>query len=125
MLLVLYGGNVELIDGLIDMFANNILHSNRTAGEAFNKTVHELVVSKNQGLDYARAVLLLLLNVDEQGKAWVCKGFPNSRIQALCGNKAPGFFTALAHDIVPNWQRNESHNVQQLVHRARSAYLVA
>jgi hypothetical protein len=125
MLLVLYGANLELINGLIDMFATNLLQENRGAGEAFSKTVHTLVASKEQGLDYARAVLLLLLNVDQVGKTWVCKGFPNSRIEALCGNKAPGFFTALAHDIVPNWQRNEAHNVQQLVHRARSAYLVA
>jgi hypothetical protein len=125
MLLVLYGCNMQLIDGLIDMFANNILQSNRSAGEAFTVKINTLVASKSQGLDYARAVLLLLLNVDEIGKKWVCKGFPNAKIGSLCGNKAPGFFTALAHDVVPTFQRNEARSVQSLVHQARSAYLVA
>ena len=125
MVLVLYGDNPELIDGLIDMFANNILHKNRSAGDTFKETMHTMVASKSQGLDYARAVLLLLLNVDETGKEWVCKGFPNSKIGSLCGHKAPGFFTSLANDVVPTFQRNEAHSVQQLVHHARSAYLVA
>lgn len=125
MVLVLYGDNAQLIDGLIDMFANNILHKNRSAGDAFVQTIHTMVASKSQGLDYARAVLLLLLNVDETGKEWVCKGFPNAKIGSLCGHKAPGFFTALANEVVPTFQRNEAHGVQQLVHSARSAYLVA
>jgi hypothetical protein len=125
MVLVLYGDNVQLIDGLIDMFANNILQKNRSGGDAFKETIHTMVASKSQGLDYARAVLLLLLNVDETGKEWVCKGFPNAQIGSLCGHKAPGFFIALANDVVPTFQRNEAHSVQQLVHRARNAYLVA
>jgi hypothetical protein len=125
MLLVLYGSNMQLIDGLIHMFSNNVLQSNRSAGEAFALKLKDMVASKSQGLDYARAVFLLLLNVDEIGKQWVCKGFPTSKIDSLCGNKAPGFFTALAHDVVPNWQRDESKSVQNLVHKARSAYLVA
>ena len=125
MILVLYGDNRQLIDGLIEMFANNVLHNNRSAGDAFKESIQTMVASKSQGLDYARAVLLLLLNVDETGKGWVCKGFENAKIGALCGHKAPGFFTALANDVIPNFQRNEAHSVQQLVHNARSAYLVA
>jgi hypothetical protein len=124
-LLVLYGCNMQLIEGLIEMFSNNILQSNRSTGEAFTLNMGKMVASKSQGLDYARAVLLLLLNVDETGKQWICKGFPSAKIGSLCGNKAPGFFTALAQDVVPNWQRDESKSVQNLVHRARSAYLVA
>jgi hypothetical protein len=125
MLLVLYGDNVQLIEGLIDMFANNILQNNQNAGDAFKETIYTMVESRKQGLDYARAVLLLLLNVDETGKQWVCKGFPNAKIGALCGYKAPGFLTALAQDVIPSFQRNEAHSVQQLVQNARSAYLVA
>ena len=125
MLLVLYGCNMQLIEGLIEMFSTNILKSNRSTGEPFAIQLRTMVDSKSQGLDYARAVLLLLLNIDEIGKEWVCKGFPNAKIGSLCGNKAPGFFTALAYDVVPNWQRDESKSVQNLVHGARSAYLVA
>jgi hypothetical protein len=125
LLLVLYGDNTELVDGLIHLFATNILQSNHSAGHEFQQTVQTIVASRTQGLDYARAVLLLLLNVDEIGKEWVCKGFPNAKIGSLCGHKAPGFFTALAQEVVPSFQRNEANSVQQLVLSARSAYLVA
>jgi hypothetical protein len=125
MLLVLYGCNMQLIEGLIEMFSNNILQSNRSTGEEFTLKLNKMVAAKSQGLDYARAVFLLLLNIDETAKQWVCNGFPNAKIGSLSGLKAPGFFTALAHDVVPNWQRDESKSVQNLVHRARSAYLVA
>ena len=125
LLVVLYGANMELIQELIEIFASNIVQSHREAGDGIAETLQVLKNTASQGLDYARAVLLLLLNVDTIGKRWICTGFPNAKIGSLCGKKAPGFFTSLSTDVVPSWQRNEARNVQQLVADARSAYLVA
>jgi hypothetical protein len=123
MLLVLYGANMDLIHGLIAMFSKNITQSHPELGNAIIETLTPMTATASQGLDYARAVLLLLLNVDVIGKRWVCEGFPNAKIGPLCGHKAPGFFTVLANEVVPQWQRNEIYNVQDLVEKARSAYI--
>lgn len=125
MLLVLYGANMDLINALIDMFARNITKSHHELENTITGTMATMTATASQGLDCARAVLLLLLNVDVIGKRWVCEGFSNAKIGPLCGHKAPGFFTTLANDVVPKWQRNEIYSVQDLVEKARSAYIHA
>jgi hypothetical protein len=119
---VLYGADLEFINSLIKFFASNIAKSHE--GEV-TETLEAVTIASKQGLDYARAVFILLLNIDVSGKKWICTSNPASNIGALCGNKAPGFFSRLSVEIVPNWQRNEAHSVQLLVEKARSAYLVA
>jgi hypothetical protein len=119
---VLYGANTELIYSLINYFKNNIISKH---GSDMKETLDQITEMSKKGLDYARAAMLLLLNVDTIGKKWLCVGCPELRISPLCKNKAPHIFKALAMDVVPNWQRNEALSVQQLVNHARSAYLVA
>jgi hypothetical protein len=122
LLLVLYGANTELINSLINYFKNNIMQKH---GSDMKDTLDTIAAMADKGLDYARAAMLLLLNIDTTGKRWLCIGSPELKIAPLCKNKAPNIFKALAMDVVPNWQRNEALSVQQLVDQARSAYLVA
>jgi hypothetical protein len=122
LLLVLYGANTDLIHSLINFFKDNLISKH---GSNLKETLDTITQFAKTGLDYARAAMLILLNVDTSGKRWMCIGSPELNIAPLCKNKAPVFFKALAMDVVPQWQRNEQLSVQQLVNQARSAYLVA
>jgi hypothetical protein len=122
LLLVLYGANYELIYSLINYFKENLIHKH---GSDMKETLDQITEMAKKGLDYARAAMLLLLNVDTVGKRWLCVGSPELKIAPLCKNKAPNIFKTLSTDVVPSWQRNEALSVQQLVNQARSAYLVA
>jgi hypothetical protein len=122
LLLVLYGANTELIFSLIKYFKNNI---EKKHGADVKETLDKITEMAEKGLDYARAAMLLLLNVDTIGKRWLCVGSPELKIAPLCKNKAPHIFKTLATEVIPAWHRNEALSVQQLVNQARSAYLVA
>jgi hypothetical protein len=122
LLLVLYGANTDLIYSLINYFKSNLVSKH---GENIKETLDQITEMAQKGLDYARAAMLLLLNVDTTGKRWLCLGSPELKIAPLCKNKAPHVFKMLATDVIPAWHRNEALSVQQLVHQARSAYLVA
>lgn len=122
LLLVLYGANTELIYSLINYFKDNIISKH---GSDMKDVLEKIAEMAKKGLDYARAAMLLLLNIDTVGKRWLCVGSTELKIAPLCKNKAPNLFKMLATDVIPAWHRNEALSVQQLVNQARSAYLVA
>jgi hypothetical protein len=89
------------------------------------EALQDMLRTCGQGLDFERAVFLLLLNVDMSMKEHICTGFPDENIKGLHKEKAASFLQQLADKVVPAWQGNEFKSVHELVQAARTAYLVA
>ena len=119
---VLWGNDKVLIEQLIDQAAACVI---QRGGSAAKQTVGNILQKSRHGIDWARAVYLLLLNVDPTAKMLASKGIPELGLVPLLEPRAVGFFCALANEVVPTGQRNEFSTAQQLIANARNAYLVA
>ena len=119
---VLWGGDIALITHLAQYASDNI---RKTAGDATGARATNVAKKAALGIDWARAVFLLLLNVDPVSKAAACAGVPEFGMVPFSEPQAAGFFVMLSDNVVPDWQRNEFTTVQDLITAARQAYLVA
>ena len=118
--LILYGVHPKLTHFLLQQCMG--CHSK---SPAMAEALQDMLRTCGQGLDFERAVFLLLLNVDMNMKEHICRGFPDENIKGLHKEKAASFLQQLADKVVPAWQGNEFKSVHELVQAARTAYLVA
>jgi len=118
--LILYGAHSKLTNFLVKQCIHGL---SRSSG--MTESLQNMLKMCDQGLDFERAVFLLLLNIDMEMKETICKGFPSENIKGLAKEKAASFLQELNIKVVPAWQGNEFKNVNDLVEAARNAYLVA
>jgi hypothetical protein len=118
--LILYGEHTHLTQFLVQQCIGGLSKS-RDMAEA----LQEMLRVCGQGLDFDRAVFLLLLNVNMEMKETICRGFASENIKGLAKEKAASFLQQLTDNVIPAWQGNEFKSVHELVEAARSAYLVA
>jgi len=117
--LILYGVHSNITNFLVQACIRGLSRSVKA------DSLHEMLKTCGQGIDFERAVFLLLLNIDMEMKETICRGFPNENIKGLANEKAASFLHQLSDKVVPAWQGNEFKNVNDLVEAARAAYLVA
>jgi hypothetical protein len=118
--LVLWGGHHNLIIRLCSLSVNNLQQTGASA-----ELLNRLLQRAKEGLDYARVVFFLLLNVDPAMKQTTVQGIPALHVNAFNEAKAPGFFVSLHEDVIPTWQRNEFETVETLLRAVKRAYLVS
>jgi len=118
--LILYGVQSKLTFFLIGQCMNEM-----SKFPAMTDLLHDMVQMCGQGVNFERAVFLLLLNINMGMKESICQGFPSENITGIAKEKASSFLHQLSKNVVPAWQGNEFKNVHDLVEAARSAYLVA
>ena len=118
--LILYGVHSNLTSFLIGQCMNEM-----SKISTMKELLHDMMTMCRHGLDFERAVFLLLLNINMGMKETICKGFPNENVNGISKEKSASFLNALSKNVVPAWQGNEFKNVHDLVEAARSAYLVA
>jgi hypothetical protein len=117
---VLWSGHHDLIIRVCSLSVNNL---QRTGANA--EVLNRLLQRAKEGLDYARVVFFLLLNVDTAMKQATVEGIPTLHVNALHSSKAPGFFVTLHEDVIPTWQRNEFETVHTFLRAVKRAYLVS
>ena len=118
--LILYGVHSKLTKFLVQQCLSGL-----SRAPDMVEPVQEMLQMCGQGIDFERAVFLLLLNIDMEMKEIICRGFPAENIKGIVKEKAASFLHQLNEKVVPAWQGNEFKNVNDLVEAARAAYLVA
>lgn len=109
-----------MIIRLCSLSVNNLQQTGASA-----ELLNRLLQRAKEGLDYARVVFFLLLNVDPAMKQTTVQGIPTLHVNALHEAKAPGFFVSLHEDVIPTWQRNEFETVETFLRAVKRAYLVS
>ena len=116
----LWGGQGDLLLRLCRLSVHNLQQSGKSA-----EVLERMLRRAAMGLQYARAVFFLLLNIDIVMKQDVVKGVPSLNMSGLHGARAPGFFQTLQDDVVPAWQRNEFETTETLLCAVKRAYLAS
>jgi hypothetical protein len=132
--IALWGGDANLLRHLISIGVARLRKELQaglpTQGAGVASGVHpgdvflsRMLKHAEKGLDAARVVFLLLLNVSVDLKALVCSGVSQWHIAPILKGKAEGFFVSFSEDVVPRWQRNDFESIESFLEHAKQAYL--
>ena len=120
---VLYHGDRVFIARLIERCVENI--SQRQQSPAVTEQLEELAPAEDEPMASLRLRFFILLNVDESMRTELVQGDFGLFLPPMREAKACRFYDELADRLLPNWMKDESVTVQDIMESITDAYLVS
>ena len=122
---LLYTGDARFLAQVVAGCVANIRAAH--ASEGVRAAAAAFAPGPGDGLHALRARLLVLLDLDEATRRRLCE-FRSELVRdwlPACPHKASRFYAALHDELLPAWVKDETVTAEELVDRARMAYLIS